>query len=60
MGGEGIDSRLRKWALEPKSQQAVDLMLSHPPMTQELAIARANGFIDGDKWVPPHKRKRGD
>lgn len=53
---EGIDFHLRKWAIEPKSQQAVDLMLSNPPMAEELRISRENGFIIGDNWVPPHKR----
>jgi hypothetical protein len=46
----------REWALKPKSQEAVDLMFRHPPMFEEIEIARLNGYINGNKWVPEHKR----
>lgn len=48
----------RKWALEPKSQQAVNLMFGDPPMLEEIDIATKNGFISGKNWVPPEKRGR--
>lgn len=56
MSEEGIDYHLRKWALEPKSQAAVDVMFRDPPMAEEIEIARRNGFIRGTEWIPPHKR----
>lgn len=48
----------RKWATEPRSQAAVDLMFSDPPMLAEIDIATKNGFISGKNWVPPEKRGR--
>lgn len=47
----------RRWACEPKSQAAVDLMFRDPPMTEEIEIATQNGFIVGSKWIPPEKRR---
>jgi hypothetical protein len=46
----------REWAKNPKSQAAVDLMFSHPPMYNEIEIAKQAGAIIGRKWIEPHKR----
>jgi hypothetical protein len=48
---------VRDWARRPGSQQAVDLMFSKPPMYAEIEIARKDGYIEGDRWVPPEDRK---
>ncbi len=47
----------RAWALQPRSQAAVDLMFTDPPMVREIAIATQDGYIYGHMWVPEHKRK---
>lgn len=46
----------RDWAKYPRSQRAVDLMFSNPPMLAEIEFARNAGYIDGYRWVPPHQR----
>lgn len=49
----------RDWAKFPKSQAAVDLMFSDPPMTKEIEIAKQNGFIDeNNMWIKPEGSKK--
>jgi hypothetical protein len=47
----------RRWACRPRSQSAVDLMFRDPQMTDEIEVARQNGYIVGASWVSPEKRK---
>lgn len=45
----------RDWARKPRSQRAVDLAIEGK-LFEELADARAAGYVIGDKWVPPQQR----
>lgn len=48
----------RDWAIHAKSQRAVDLMFTPPPMTAQIEAATQAGTIIGRRWIPPGERNR--
>lgn len=44
------------WARRPRSQRAVDLAIAGE-LHDALADARKAGYVEGDKWISPERRK---
>jgi hypothetical protein len=44
------------WARRPRSQRAVDLAIAGE-MHDALADARKAGYVEGDRWISPERRK---